>query len=218
MHGAAYVALAGASLFLILLFLLHFIEPEFDPSWRFISEYSLGNYGWVMKLAFFSLAVSCAALFAAVKPEIETTGGKIGLAALLITAAGLFIAGVFDGDPVTMAKSEPPTTHGILHSIGATLGIPGLPIAAVLISRSLTRHSQSWLRHGRLLRWTAHLTWLSVLAMIAYVIAVIPKTGFVEGVKSGWFNRLVIVSYCLWLMTAAWEAMQRGIPAKARSK
>ena len=53
----ARTALAAVVVFFILLAALHFIEPEFDPSKRLISEYELGRYGWVMSLAFFSLGV-----------------------------------------------------------------------------------------------------------------------------------------------------------------
>ena len=41
----ARTALATVALFLFLLATLHFIEPEFDPSKRLISEYELGRHG-----------------------------------------------------------------------------------------------------------------------------------------------------------------------------
>src|ERR1700682_1026604 len=82
--GAASLPLAAARTFMVLLAVLHVLRPELDPSWRFVSEYADGSYGWVMMLSFFSLALSCAALFVAVRSQIETTDGKIGLGALLI--------------------------------------------------------------------------------------------------------------------------------------
>jgi len=39
---AARVSFAAAAAFAVLLAALHILEPEFDPSWRFISEYELG--------------------------------------------------------------------------------------------------------------------------------------------------------------------------------
>jgi hypothetical protein len=36
----------------------HFLKPEFDPSWRMVSEYAIGRWGWVMQLAFFSLTIA----------------------------------------------------------------------------------------------------------------------------------------------------------------
>ena len=60
---AAQISIAAAAVFLGLLVVLHFFKPEFDPSWRFVSEYAIGDFGWLMKAAFFSLALSCAFLF-----------------------------------------------------------------------------------------------------------------------------------------------------------
>ena len=47
--------MAAAALFLSLLVALHVFKPEVDPSWRMISDYELGRYGFVMVLAFVSL-------------------------------------------------------------------------------------------------------------------------------------------------------------------
>jgi hypothetical protein len=58
----AITSLAGAAVFLVLLGALHVITPELAPSWRFVSEYAIGENGWVMTLAFLSLSSSCAAL------------------------------------------------------------------------------------------------------------------------------------------------------------
>ena len=57
-HGAARLALATSALFVVLLAALHVLKSELDPSWRFISEYAIGDYGWMMVLAFLSLALS----------------------------------------------------------------------------------------------------------------------------------------------------------------
>jgi hypothetical protein len=42
------VSFAAAATFLVLLATLHFIKPEFDPSWNMISQYEIGRYGWVI--------------------------------------------------------------------------------------------------------------------------------------------------------------------------
>jgi len=76
---AARLSFAGAAAFVVLLAALHFIKPELDPSWRMVSDYEIGRYGWVMVLAFLSLAFSCISLFVAIRSQIRTTGGRIGL-------------------------------------------------------------------------------------------------------------------------------------------
>jgi hypothetical protein len=45
---AALLSFAGAATFVVLLAALHFIKPELDPSWHFISEYAIGDYGWII--------------------------------------------------------------------------------------------------------------------------------------------------------------------------
>lgn len=57
------MSFAAAAAFVVLLAALHVLKPELDPSWRMGSEYAIGDYGWVMRIAFFSMALSCVALF-----------------------------------------------------------------------------------------------------------------------------------------------------------
>ncbi len=47
--GLAIVAAAGA---LLLLASLHVLSPEYAPSWRRVSNYANGRYGWVLSLMF----------------------------------------------------------------------------------------------------------------------------------------------------------------------
>ena len=45
----------GAIVFIALLVLLHIINTAVNPIWQPISEYALGNAGWLMNITFFSL-------------------------------------------------------------------------------------------------------------------------------------------------------------------
>lgn len=203
---AAYVSFGAAALFLVLLAVLHIVKPEFDPSWRFVSEYAIGRHGWIMMLAFTSLALSCIALVPAIRSQIETTGGRIGLILLLVVAVALIVAGIFVADPITAGQDQL-TTHGKFHGLAASIGIPGLPLAAVLISRSLSRN-KAWSAARLILRLTAHLTWVSVLLMSVSMFLMLSKAQgtFGPDVLIGWPNRLVVLSYCAWLMTVSWHS------------
>jgi hypothetical protein len=55
---AARLAIAAAAAALLLLASLHVLSPEFDPSWRMVSEYANGHYGWVLSLMFAAWGVS----------------------------------------------------------------------------------------------------------------------------------------------------------------
>jgi len=193
---AARLSIASSVTTLVLLAALHILSPEFDPSWRMVSEYALGDYGWVLSLMFLTWALSCVCLFFAVRPQIHTIGGKIGLGFLLVSAVGTGMAAFFD------------ISHS-LHGLAFMIGIPSLPIAAILISVSLVRN-QGWDSSRRSLLWLANLPWMSVGLMVAIMVIGLSQSGgeFNPGVLIGWPNRLVVLAYCGWLMAAARGAIQ----------
>lgn len=204
---AARVSFAAATMFVVFLAALHLIKPEIDPSWRFISEYAIGDYGWIMALAFLSLALSFVALFIAIRSQVRTIGGRIGLALLLTSAAGLTMAAIFTTDPIT-ASGDAPTTHGNLHNVAGTIGI-GIPIAAALISWNLAR-TRAWSSARRSLLWVAVLVWISQLVFILSLGVMLSQSDgkFGPDVLIGWPNRLTVLAYSGWLMTVAWRAAQ----------
>jgi len=208
---AAKLALLSGTIALAALFSLHFLSPEFNPSFRMVSEYALGKYEFVLTTFFFAWALSAFALFFAIRSQIKTLGGKIGLFFLLLAGVGMAMGGLFD-------VSHP------LHGAAFGLGVPGLPIAAVLITLSLVRQ-QGWDKHKKVLLWTANLTWISLILMAVTmflfissftqnggVIDTTPRVELTlpEGTIAivGWFNRLLVVTYIVWVIKTAWVALK----------
>jgi len=201
-NRAALVTLAMTLVFLVLLGLLHVLEPEFAPSWRMISEYELGGYGWMMRLAFFSLALATIALWLAVRPHVQTLGGKLGLGLLVVSAMGIVLGGSFLTDPITTAPSSW-TTSGTLHTVGGALMILLSPLATTLVSWSLARHNPAWRHAVPWLFWPALLIWLTTFAFFGVVSVKSGGGRAGPDVPMGWPNRAVIASYCGWLMAVA---------------
>ena len=173
-----------------------------------VSEYALGRHGWVQRLAFLALALSCVGLVVAIRPDVRTVGGRTGLACLLAMAAGLTIAAIFPTDPITASRDEL-TTHGKLHALGSLIGIPSTPLAALLISLGLVR-DRSWSGARRPLFWAAGLVWAALLVCARAMAVLLPRSGgqFGPDVPIGWLNRLFLVAQCAWQMTVAWHAIQ----------
>ena len=193
-HTAGRISLTSSVATLVFLAVLHLLSPEFDPARRMVSEYALGNYSWILSLMFLAWALSCIALFFAIKPDVRTTGGRVGLGFLLLSALGMSMAAVFD------------VNHN-LHGLAAMIGMPSLPIAAVLISVSLGRNS-SWTSARRLLIWTAILTWVSLILMNVGIFTGFSQTGeALPGAWFGWANRFLIAAYTIWLMVVAWRLL-----------
>jgi hypothetical protein len=206
---AARLSLGAVVTFLVLLAALHLIKPELDPSWHFISEYAIGDYGWLMALAFCSLAFSFIALFFALRSHLQTIVGRIGLALLWVSAAGLIIAGIFTTDPITTSP-EAMTTRGLLHNLGGTLGI-AIPFAAAFISWGLARHP-AWASARQPIIGAAGLAWIGFLVAIGSLSVMLSRSNgvFGPGVLVGWPNRLEMVTYCVWLMVVAWQTIRQA--------
>ena len=54
---AASIAIGSTAIALIALLALHIVSPEFDPSWRAVSEYANGKHGWLLSLFFATWAM-----------------------------------------------------------------------------------------------------------------------------------------------------------------
>jgi hypothetical membrane protein len=210
---AALLAIVAAAATLLLLASLHVLSPEFDPSFRMVSEYALGHYGWVLSLMFLAWGMSAWALALALWSQVKTRAGKVGLWFLVIAGLGEALASVFD------------ITHDPGHSIAGVLGIGGFPTAAVLLSVSLGR-TQAWRGAKSLLLWIANLNWISVVLLGATLVLMTVQFAQAYGGHlpqhapaqlpagvlglDGWADRLFVLSNCLWVIVAAWQAMKLG--------
>ena len=208
---AAWLAIIMAVATILLLASLHVLSPEFAPSWRMVSEYAFGQYGWVLSLMFLSWGISSWALVVAIWSQVKTKAGKVGLWILVVVGIGEAMASVFD------------VTHDTGHSIAGLLGVGGFPIAALLLSVSLG-YIQAWRGAKKALLWIANLSWISVILLVATSVLMTMQLARANGghlpqhaPKSlppgvlgldGWANRLIVLSNCLWVFVAAWQAIK----------
>jgi hypothetical protein len=208
---AAWMAIFMTTATVLLLASLHVLSPEFDPSWRVVSEYAFGHYGWVLSLMFLSWGISSWALAVAIWSQVKTRAGKIGLWFLVVAGIGEAMASVFD------------VTHNTGHSIAGLLGVVGFPIAALLLSVSLG-HIPAWRGARKILLWIANLSWISVILLVGTLVLMTMQLAQANGghmpqhaPKSlppgvlgldGWANRLIVLSNCLWMFVAARQAIR----------
>jgi len=201
---AAWVAIAGAGAVLLLLAGLHVLSPEFDPSFRVVSEYADGQNSWVLSIMFVAWALSSWALAISIYSQVKGIVGKTGLGFLIAAGVGEAMASVF-------------AIHHPLHNLAGMIGVLSLPIAAMMISVRLGR-TQTWLGAKKVLLWTANLTWASLVLMFAALFIMI--RGYTLAghriIFVGWANRLLVVLYCVWVVTVAIQALKlrrpRGAP------
>jgi hypothetical protein len=193
----------ASALAAVLLLLLHLLSPEFDPSWRMISEYAYGNYEGVLTAMFlvWGLAEWCALI--ALAPVVTGGWSRLALVLLAVSGLGAVMGGLFD-------------VRHPLHGAAFGLGVPFLPIAALILSVHLTRNRKPV---GRSLLVLAHATW------VAFAAQVITMMMFIAGLKAagafhpetpamlpslpagvpavvGYPNRLLVLAYLVWVYLA----------------
>jgi hypothetical protein len=207
--GAVFVSI-------LLIFALHFLKPDYDPAWRFVSEYSIGDFGFVMQAAFIAMAWASLATAVSLWDRSLTWVAKIGL--ILHGAVGLSLVGaaLFVADPVTAEPSQL-TSHGMMHAIFATIGIPGAPVAALAVAYGMTSPGTS---ERKWLQIPAFAVVLSVVLMFIYMTSLMAggaKIGPTD--YTGWANRIAVAAFDWWWISAAGYAigLNRGgatVPAR----
>ena len=211
MKTYGWIAFLSAIISILLLGLLHILSPEFDPSWRMVSEYANGNFGGVL-VGFFALwGVSSLALVAALRTQVQSRGGKVGLVLLTIAGIGQVLAAIFD------------INHPLHDGVG-NLAIPAFAIATILITKSLKKVN-GWKESARRLAVLSHASWISVILLVASFVVLIGTfaasgatvdanaavTVLPEGVVAlvGWTNRLLVLVFAAWTAVAAYSVIKK---------
>ena len=214
---AATLAIWLASGFVLVLVALHGLEPEFDPSWRWISEYQLGRYGWVMSVAFCLWGSAAFALLVALWPSLRTGSGRLARGWLLLMSVALFGAGAFRTDPITATD---PTVAGSLHGAFGMFTVLTFPAMATVVTGSLLR-DPAWASARRRLLWSTGVIWLAATTFWSPIVIFLavnqPASPFGPQVPAGWPNRAMVASYVLWLISVAWPLARAGRVSPAAS-
>lgn len=191
---AAFYSLGAAALAVGPMALLHFLEPEFDPSWRMLSEYSLGRYGVLMRVAF--LAMGTGVLAVAVALSRAAWPASLGL---VLVAIGPLGAVFVDTDPITTPRAQMSRRSNI-HSALGSLFILGFPVAATVAGIGAAGDPAV----GPILAWASVGPWITLVWFLwASVRHARPDAVGAPDVRVGWPNRVSILAYLGWVALAA---------------
>lgn len=203
----AQLVLVCGGLAVSALLALHFASPEFAPGWRMVSEYALGRCNWLLLAFFLCWAAGSFLLAALLWNEVHGVAARLGVAMLIVSAIGEVMGGVFN------LKHK-------LHGLAFAVGVPSLPIAALLIGYHLAARD-GWSAHASILIAASHATWVVVVLMglaMAVMFTGFRKAGIVMGpgvtppkrvppgviALGGYANRLLVLCDVGWLMLVAW--------------
>lgn len=200
MEILAVLSIVSGCLSLLCLLALHFVSPEFQPSWRMISEYALGKNKRLLT-AFFFLWGACTILSAMLLWNIVgTMWARAGVVLLLISGIGAIMGGLFD------------VKHP-RHGLAFLLGVPTLPLATLLIGYHLLS-LEAWSSYRGVLLISAHAPWIALVFMagsMALLFSGFKKAGYPMGPDAevpeklpdgviplaGYANRLLVMCYLI---------------------
>lgn len=91
-----YILLAGPIIFIIATILLGIITPEHRSKENYISELSLGKYGWIQKINFIICGLSIFGLSYLIFNISQTSVERVGWTLGFVIGSGMIILGIFD--------------------------------------------------------------------------------------------------------------------------
>lgn len=201
----------GIAVFLTSVGVLHVVQPELDPRWRYLSEYALGEHGWLMTAGFVGLGAAFLGAVGAIGwagPARRTA--RLAQVLLAVAGAGSIVAAAFETDPITVPPDQASAT-GSLHQAGAGLAA-AIPFAVLLVWLVLRSH-QRW-PHVRPFVLSA-----SLLAVASSIAAAVVVAGYGDAPHGpdridGLVLRVELACTAGWLLVLAWALTRLGRPAR----
>lgn len=202
----AKLTLGSSALSLLCLLILHFVSREYKPSWRMISEYALGKHKWLITSFFIFWGLSSFFVAILLVNLVTSTAAIIGVVLIVISGVGAIMGGLFD------VKHK-------LHGMAFGLGIPTMPIGALLVAYNLLQNVD-WNTHSTALLVSSHALWISVILMALSMMILFSgfkKAGIAMGPNAepptvvpagviavnGYANRLLVLCYVHWTVMIA---------------
>jgi uncharacterized membrane protein YidH (DUF202 family) len=185
----AFISLFGCTAFVVIVCLLHFLRPDKNRLSCFVSEYAVGNYGWLMTLAFYTLAIAAALLLIGL-----LQGYKASATACItfgIFSVGILLAGIFPTDvPV-----EPPTTRGLILGFAALIALLNLGISMIAWG-NVFKKNENWKSFAKP---SIFYGVVSLVLLIIFVGSPILFRGLTQRILLGWdISWLLLVSWKLY--------------------
>lgn len=158
-----------------------------------VNEYARQPGGWMMQVAFLCMAVSCWALAALTSSLLR----PLGPALLAVCGVGFAGAGAFVTDPILLTDRMQ-TRSGTLHVLFALIVILLFPVMATIVDTGLAARTAGNPFHSWLTVLSV-LTWAGLLGFMASTF----YSGRRPATSVGYFQRIMILAYAVWLVAIA---------------
>lgn len=129
MNATRYATMVSASGACLLVLLLHFLSPEFNPLTRPMSDYATGRFGFLMAgaIVVFGISVLCLAR------ALANHAPRASIALLNVAGVAYLVAGFFPTD--ALPDETVISFAGAVHFVAGYLSSPLIVSAAILLTR-----------------------------------------------------------------------------------
>lgn len=188
------IAIIGFIVFLSITFILHFIQPDYNTSEKYVSEFILGEYGWLLNIAITGNLIGCVAFtiafyyFYKIHKSYKSLICLVCLCIATLSVLTNYFPTDFQGKAVTVS--------GYIHNIGAFIGTLAIFPVMIIFPFQLKKI-------GMLKGIYIHLILLALLAPISFIFLLIIVNSAPDFV--GISQRIYAFIIMLWLIIAAFR-------------
>ena len=189
---APWAGMLGTALFTLSFCVNGCLRPGYDPVQRYISELSIGQWGWIQIVSFLCLGVAIMLFSRGIKAAFPTgRASRAAPALFMLMGISYFFSGPFVTDPQAMFDNQQ-TVQGIIHGI----------LGAVVFSLSAISCFVLWRRFRVDERWRS-LSAFSLAAGIAMtILIVLMKIGQLQdGLLHDWAGA---IQRCCLMISYVW--------------
>lgn len=191
-----YLVFFCAAVFLVDMFLIHFIKPELNWTSETLSQYALGDGGYIINVGFYSFAI--AQFVWAASLVLQNRMPVIHVPLLFFLAgSGAFLVATFAVQP----DSAEMTTR-LPHIAGAVMQFMFFPLALMGI--------KNFIQDGRAKHYTqltAHITFLLfVIILILFIFKSTPEFQFF-----GLIEKINILFITLWMVIFPFVSVRSNV-------
>jgi hypothetical protein len=193
----AFLSFLGVVLYVVIDVILFFLRPDLRIFTHVESDYGNGPWSWLMDINFLlRYALSLAALLACWSALPRALLNRIGLVLFGVWAVGSGMLAFFPDDSL----GAPPTVHGAIHLLVATIAFLCCLLATLLLTIVLARGFRGQpMVIGLILSW--------VMAAVGLFLLV--RAGITPSSLDGLYERIFLGFELLWIALAmahlAWD-------------
>ncbi|MDF9749468.1 DUF998 domain-containing protein [Arthrobacter sp. ES3-54] len=195
---AAMAGMIGAVLFVSVFTVSGWLYPDYSPTRMFVSELSLGPYGWVQILNFVLTGALLLAFGLGLAAHFSIGAAfRAGPALIQGIGVSLMASGPFTTD--ASAVFQQASIHGVVHGIFGALVFTFAPISCFVFYRRFRREAD-W---RSLAAWTLASGVVLTVGVVLLKISQQPGSGLFEW--KGLVQRVILFTFMAWIFAVAFR-------------